>query len=169
MLYVDLNPVRAGVVSRPEDYPWSGIGALWNKDNQDGIIDEAAFLSEVAPETYARLKRASRRLDKRIRRRAKKNYLWLLYYKGARRKKGKASICEADRERIINCKDYQPEWTTTRHRQYSDGCAIGSKQFVQSVYQQHKSVFRCKHDKKGIKVELMDEEMHCLKRLRRTG
>jgi len=26
--YIHLNPVRAGMVSRPEDYPWSNYGRL---------------------------------------------------------------------------------------------------------------------------------------------
>jgi len=26
LAYIDLNPVRAGIVKRPEDYRWSGIG-----------------------------------------------------------------------------------------------------------------------------------------------
>ena len=34
LAYIDLNPVRAGIVKRPEDYRWSGIGYRIYTDNK---------------------------------------------------------------------------------------------------------------------------------------
>ncbi len=44
--YVSLNPVRAGLVSRAEDWPWSSVHAhLAGKD--DGVVTVAPLLSRV--------------------------------------------------------------------------------------------------------------------------
>jgi putative transposase len=44
--YVELNPVRAGLVSRPEDYPWSSARAhLMNKG--DALVDVQPMLERV--------------------------------------------------------------------------------------------------------------------------
>ncbi len=56
--YIDLNPVRAGIVSRPEDYSWSGYGAAvaGNKPAQEGLsrlLDSAApFQGDCQPHTW---------------------------------------------------------------------------------------------------------------------
>lgn len=59
MRYVECNPVRAGLVARAEDYPWSSAHAhiLKQKDPlirncamQDEIKDWAGFLSKAVPE-----------------------------------------------------------------------------------------------------------------------
>jgi REP element-mobilizing transposase RayT len=167
MIYVDLNSIRAGISQRPEEYRWSGIWEMWRNDNRDEVIDEEMFLSEVAPETYRRVRRPIKRIDKRIRRRVKENYLWLLYSRGARSKKGKASITE-ERWREMMEKGIPPEWEIARCRHYTDGCAIGTQEFVQRIYQEHREVFACKREKKGYKMELMGEQVHCLKRLRKA-
>jgi putative transposase len=44
--YVSLNPVRAGLVSRPEDWPWSSVRAhLQGRD--DGVVKVAPILERV--------------------------------------------------------------------------------------------------------------------------
>jgi hypothetical protein len=167
MIYVDLNSVRAGITKRPESYRWSGIWEMWSNDNRDQVVDEEVFLSEVAPETYRRLKKPIRRIHKRIRRRVKESYLWLLYFRGARPKRGKASITEEDWHEYKN-RLSQPEWMVARCRYYTDGCAIGTQQFVQRIFQKFRGVFGCKREKKGYGVELMGEQLHSLKRLRKV-
>jgi len=39
LAYVDLNPIRAGIVDKPEDYRWSTLGYLVQRGNKDGLID----------------------------------------------------------------------------------------------------------------------------------
>ncbi len=43
--YIDLNPVRAGVVAEPEDYPYSGYGSanLGKVESQHGIMELSAL------------------------------------------------------------------------------------------------------------------------------
>jgi hypothetical protein len=46
--YVALNPVRAGLVTRPEDWPWSSHAALMNGAMHPGTIDARALLGLFA-------------------------------------------------------------------------------------------------------------------------
>jgi putative transposase len=68
--YVGLNPVRAGLVSRAEDWPWSSVRAHLNGAD-DALVRTAAlrlriggamsrfFEADVAEEARKRLRRAS--------------------------------------------------------------------------------------------------------------
>ncbi len=42
--YIHLNPVRAGIVKRPEDYRWSSYSEYINRNNQEAITDTADTL-----------------------------------------------------------------------------------------------------------------------------
>ncbi|WP_028572304.1 transposase [Desulfonatronum lacustre] len=39
LAYIDLNPVRAGIVTKPEDYRWSGLGYLVQTSNRHKLLD----------------------------------------------------------------------------------------------------------------------------------
>ena len=45
--YVDLNAVRAGLVKRPEDYPWSSYLVYYQKYYNGDLIDRERFLGYV--------------------------------------------------------------------------------------------------------------------------
>ncbi|MBI2122911.1 MAG: transposase [Armatimonadetes bacterium] len=45
--YVHLNPVRAGIVEQPEQYPWSSFGA-YATDGGDSLVDVAPVLALLA-------------------------------------------------------------------------------------------------------------------------
>jgi len=38
LAYVDLNPVRAGIVERPEEYRWNPLGYLVQTNNKDNFL-----------------------------------------------------------------------------------------------------------------------------------
>ena len=38
LAYIDLNPVRAEMVEKPEQYRWSSIGYHIQRDNEDGFL-----------------------------------------------------------------------------------------------------------------------------------
>ncbi|MCP4754814.1 MAG: hypothetical protein GY866_28395, partial [Proteobacteria bacterium] len=38
LAYVDLNPLRAGIVERPEDYRWNSLGYHIQQGNRDGFL-----------------------------------------------------------------------------------------------------------------------------------
>jgi putative transposase len=47
--YVDLNPVRAGMVKRPHDYRWSSYRALAGLADQPGWLDSKPVYGQIAP------------------------------------------------------------------------------------------------------------------------
>jgi putative transposase len=55
-LYVAMNPVRAGLKARAEDWPWSST-ATWLGRDDDGITDRAPLLERI-PDIAAALSRA---------------------------------------------------------------------------------------------------------------
>jgi len=38
LAYIDLNPLRAGIVSRPEDYRWNSLGYHVQTNNRDNFL-----------------------------------------------------------------------------------------------------------------------------------
>jgi putative transposase len=44
--YIALNPVRAGLVRDPEDWPWSSLGAVLGRERPPGFLDVDAVLAE---------------------------------------------------------------------------------------------------------------------------
>jgi putative transposase len=53
MVYIDLNPVRAGLVGRPEDYPWSGFG-IYTGLRMDKLITPHAQYWDLGNTPFAR-------------------------------------------------------------------------------------------------------------------
>lgn len=41
---IELNPVRAAMVERPEDYPWSSVHANLNRHHDDLVMPHASYL-----------------------------------------------------------------------------------------------------------------------------
>ena len=46
LAYIDLNPIRAGLVQRPEDYRWSGFGRLIQGGGKDAFVNLDFGLAE---------------------------------------------------------------------------------------------------------------------------
>ncbi len=68
--YVALNPVRAGLAARPEDWPWSSVHAQLGHIESDGVTDTAPvaerypdFAALLAPEDDGEEFRALRRAE----------------------------------------------------------------------------------------------------------
>jgi putative transposase len=38
LAYIDLNPIRAGLVDRPEDYRWNSLGYHIQTGNKDNFL-----------------------------------------------------------------------------------------------------------------------------------
>jgi hypothetical protein len=46
LAYIDLNPLRAGIISRPEDYRWNSLGYHVQTDNRDNFLSTDFGLKE---------------------------------------------------------------------------------------------------------------------------
>jgi putative transposase len=143
LAYIDLNPLRAGIVKRPEDYRWNSLGYHVQTNNRDNFLSTDFGLKEFNVKSE----------KERIRR-----YRRYVYETGAvnRPEKGKAKvigdrILEKERNREFELS--RSDRFRYRTRYFTDSGVIGSKEFVSKTYMRFKHVFNSKNDKtpKAIK------------------
>ena len=143
LAYIDLNPLRAGIVKRPEDYRWNTLGYHLQTNNQDNFLSTDFGLKEFSVKSE----------KERI-----KGYRRYVYEVGAlnRPEKGKTKVIG---DRILE-KERKREFELSRNdrfryrtRYFTDSGVIGSKEFVSKTYLRFRHVFNSKKDKipKAIK------------------
>ena len=118
--YIDLNPVRAGIVTDPKDYVFSGYGAA-----STGDTDARKGLCGV----YGNV---TDKYDKVM-----KTYRGLLYAQGA-------ADLDPDTVRKVLAnheKPSLPQLLRCKIRAMSNGLAIGSKSFAASIFATHRYAF----------------------------
>jgi REP element-mobilizing transposase RayT len=136
LAYIDLNPVRAGIVKRPEDYRWSGIGYRIYTDNKgdflsfDGIFSESEMKDHPKEELL-------------------QCYRYFVYKCGNIKRLSLAEIEEGkdfvnvksaidnetyNHELMRDFKLPKGEIMLGRIRYFSDGMVIGSKKFLKEAY-----------------------------------
>jgi REP element-mobilizing transposase RayT len=134
LAYIDLNPIRAGLVARPEDYRWNSIGYHVQTNNKDDFLSLDFGLREFGE------------MSDRERLRRYRRYL---YETGAMDKGKKiqidASIVEKEREYDFVMTRAQRFKCRTRY--FTDSGIIGGKAFVSETYQKAKERFQAKRDK----------------------
>jgi putative transposase len=154
LAYIDLNPLRAGIVSRPEDYRWNSLGYHVQTNNRDNFLSTDFGLKEFNVESE----------KERIRR-----YRRYVYEAGAinRPEEGKTKVIgnrilekERKREFELNRNDR----FRYRTRYFTDSGVIGSKEFVSKTYMRFKHHFNSKNEKKPKPVEGLSG-VYSLKRL----
>ena len=125
--YIDLNPVRAGLVSDPKDYRFCGYG-------------EAVAGSSVAREGVVGLG-IGPNWDH-----AQSAYREILFGKGAAVKESRATISPDALQQVIKEKGRLPLATVLRCRirYFSDGAVLGSQAFVQTQLASYRSHFGLK-------------------------
>lgn len=113
--YIDLNAVRAGLVSDPKDYRFCGYG-------------EAVAGNKPARAGYTRVLEGNSWTERQAR------YRQVLFGTGARTKEQASSISLAEFKRVVDAKGQLPLATVLRCRirYFSDGAVLGSRGFVQS-------------------------------------
>jgi REP element-mobilizing transposase RayT len=141
LAYIDLNPVRAKIVEKPEDYRWSSIGYHVQRNNEDGFLSLDFGLTEFGH------KSPSERLS---------HYRRFLYEKGG------IVYIEKERDREFKLNEWDRFQYRTRY--FIDSGVIGSKEFVDRIYQQFKHYFTCKKEKRPKPIKGL-EGVYSLKRL----
>ena len=152
--YIDLNPVRAGIVEDPKDYPWSG------------------YAEAVAGEKTARkglrtiLERTSYGVNRRVTwRRTAPRYRMLLYGQGEERdvdaKTGRGrrhgmARAEVERELERGGQLSVSEVLRCRVRYLTHGGAIGGGKFLQEVMQGNRERFSAGRTRAGQKMKGSD-------------
>jgi len=154
LAYIDLNPLRAGIVSRPEEYRWNSLGYHVQTNNRDNFLSTDFGLKEFNVKSE----------KERIRR-----YRQYVYEAGAidRPEKGKVKvigdkILEKERKREFELS--RNDRFRYRTRYFTDSGIIGSKEFVSTNYRRFKHLFYSKHEKKPKPIKGL-EGVYSLKRL----
>ena len=140
LAYIDLNPVRAGLVDRPEDYRWNSIGYHIQTNNEDDFLSLDFGLKEFGV------------MDDKERLR---QYRKFLYETGAvkvkiesqKERKNAIETSIVEKERKMGFQLSRIKRFKYRTRYFTDSGIIGSKAFVQGTYQKVKQTFQAKRDK----------------------
>ena len=154
LAYIDLNPLRAGLVSRPEEYRWNSLGYHVQTNNRDGFLSTDFGLKEFSVKSE----------KERIRR-----YRRYVYEAGAipRADRMQAKVIDdrvVDKERKNEFEISRISRFRYRTRHFTDSGIIGSKEFVSSNYRRFKHLFHSKHEKKPRPIKGLDG-IYSLKRL----
>jgi hypothetical protein len=134
--YIDLNPVRAKIVSDPKDYRWSGYGEACGGGQlaRQGIIAVHQSRWMEQPGGW---------------RHAAQRYRQLLYAAGEERLDARGErvvrpgLPTAEVDRVIETggKLTLPQVLRCRVRYFTDGMAIGQKAFVDHVFEANRRFF----------------------------
>jgi hypothetical protein len=142
LAYIDLNPVRAGLVDRPEEYRWSSLGYRFRSSRKDEFLSWNLGLKEYnvkSPKERLRL------------------YREFVYIRGGV-DLGKGKILDAaplpeSVERFIQ-----------RTRFFTDAGIIGSREFVRQGFELFRDIIRPKRERKPHRIQGL-EQIYSLKRL----
>lgn len=135
LAYVDLNPIRAGIVKKPEEYRWCSLGYHVQTGNRGEILDTDFGMKEWDEFNSGEIIR---------------KYREFVYETGAE-DAGKGAILDGqilDKERKKGYKMRRAELFRYRSRYFTDGGIIGSKEFVGDVFDQIKFLLNSKDQRK---------------------
>jgi len=157
LAYIDLNPIRAGIVEKPEAYRWCSLGYHAQTHNRDRFLSTDFGLREFA------LKSAKARLA---------YYRRFVYEKGGLikevedRSKGPSEIrCAVTSElHGASLELNGVDRFRYRTRYFTDSGIIGTKEFVSGVYQGFKDYYSSKHEKRPRLIQGLNG-IYSLKRL----
>jgi REP element-mobilizing transposase RayT len=142
LAYIDLNPVRAGLVDRPEDYRWSSLGYRFRASSKDGFLSWNLGLEEYNVDNP----------KKRLR-----LYREFVYARGGV-DTGKGKILQGvplpeSVERFLQ-----------RTRFFTEAGIIGSKEFVRQGFEHFRDLIQPKRERRPHKIKGL-EKVYSLKRL----
>ncbi len=143
LAYIDLNPLRAGLVKRPEDYRWNSIGYHIQTNNKDNFLSTDFGMKEFGIKNK----------KERVRR-----YRRYVYEAGAIDcpEKGQVKVIDkevVEKERKKGFEITRADRFRGRTRYFTDSGIIGSKDFVFKTYLQFKHLYQSKHEKKPKPVK----------------
>jgi hypothetical protein len=154
LAYIDLNPLRAGLVDRPEEYRWNSLAYHIQTGNKDKFLSLDFGLKEFG------ILDAEERL---------KQYRRYVYEAGAVDRPEKmvtkvidSKVLEKERENDFELNRVRRFRYRTRY--FTDSGIIGSKEFVSMNYRRFKDVFMSKREKIPRRVAGLDG-IYSLKRL----
>ena len=169
--YIDLNPVRAGMVKDPKDYRWSGYGeaVAGSKAARDGLrlvmYEQLCYAEgeERAGKQLAEWREVVRR------------YRVILFEDGEERaldgRKGRAGIDprKVRQEQERDGRLSEGEMLGRRVRYFLDGLALGSEGFVNGVFALSREYFGSKRTSGARKLRGVRTELRTMRDLRKEA
>jgi REP element-mobilizing transposase RayT len=152
LAYVDLNPVRAGIVKRPEEYRWSSLGYHIQSGNTDDLLSVDFGMREWNEFDEQEIVR---------------KYREFVYETGAI-DTGKGAVISEEIVKEERKKDFRlkkVELFRYRCRYFTDAGVLGTKRFVQEVFDEVKGLLGSKDERRFV-VLLGDGKIYSLKKLR---
>jgi putative transposase len=143
LAYIDLNPIRAGIVEKPEDYRWSGLGHLIQTGNRDDLISLDLGLPEWNDDKPAEVIRCYRRF---------------VYETGAM-DTGKGKAMDESVIKREKAKDFsltRAELFIRRCRYFTDSGIIGSREFVADAFRNVRHLLKSKDTRRFTRVGGID-------------
>jgi len=157
LAYIDLNPVRAGLVERPEQYRWNSLSYHMQTDNKDNFLSFDFGLKEFSVAGKSERLRLYRKYVYEAGGVAKADN------PGAKTINKK--IIENERKRDFKISRIDRFQNKTRY--FTDSGIIGTRKFVSTHYEMFKDRFVSKNEKKPKPIQGLDG-LYSLKRLAET-
>lgn len=152
--YVELNPVRAKLVSKPENYRWCSLGYHVQTGNKDKFLCSDFGVKEFGEKDPAEMLRRYRKFvyEAGIEKPAEKPHA------------GTISSKKFNQEQKKDFKITRYDRFRGRTRYFTDAGIIGTKEFVSEQYNRFRHLFNAKHEKIPKSIKGLDG-IHSLKRL----
>ena len=183
--YIDLNPVRAKICDDPKDYRWSGYGEAVN----GGKKAQAAlqWLHSFRVDRYGAVSNPDFRIPRKEAFERWRCYLFGVPFSESSREKEQTKeksggVAHVFRSRISREKSLEvlqsggrlkrEDYLRCRVRYFSDGAALGSKEFVEEVFRSAKTLFAADRKSgarplKGLEVVPKPERLYNLRQLQK--
>ncbi|MCW5556304.1 MAG: transposase [Verrucomicrobiae bacterium] len=163
--YIDLNPVRAGLVDDPKDYRWCGYGAAaaGQRQAQLGLRGVMAAGQRIAQEALS--------LEEAL-----AGYRQWLFGQGEQReglsKEGQPLRRGFEREAVLAVIAARgrlgvAEYARLRVRYFADGAVLGTRGFVDGIFSELRHGFGAKRQSGARRMEGLELELFTLRQLRR--
>ncbi len=165
--YIDLNPIRAGIVKKPEDYRWSSIGLRVRNPKRAKILEtinlENKEVKTVIDSSTGRYKQEVKWIKKEL---TFPVYRAFLYDSGKVKKEGAARISDENYQesKLLLNKLGIGDIISYRYRNITEGLAFGSYKLISEL---QKKLER-KHIKprKIIESEEADKQFYSTRKLK---
>jgi putative transposase len=165
--YIDLNPIRAGLVKDPKEYRWSGYGEAYSgrAEAQDGLrwlANQSDPEPAGIPETTTRS--VTEVLD---------SYREQLYSRGEELRDSEGTVTkrgftEEEIQEVLKAGGRLPltAFLRLRVRYFTDGAVLGTSRFVDSIFQAHRKRFSANRSTGARRLSRL--VLHCPLRVARA-
>jgi REP element-mobilizing transposase RayT len=165
--YIDLNPVRAGLVKDPKDYRWSGYG--------EAMGGRGAGARKAREGVQVLLKGVAGRAGEWRAKEAMARYRVALYQEGyegreaideqGRTVRGALSL-EAVKEVVARKGRLRlGDYVRCRVRYFCDGAVLGSREYVEGIFRANRKRYGVKRKSGARRMKGVDEELYVLRDL----